>query len=78
VFVCFPLGKLNKPADVIVVLGPHANSALDRLSRYEHMLWRQVRQIVFTLESSRRRKRAPSRSAFPFSFRQREPGALSE
>jgi hypothetical protein len=26
----------------------------------------------------RRRKRAPSRSTFPFSFRRREPGALSE
>ena len=74
-FVCFPLGKLN---EVIVVLGPHANSALDRLSRYEHMLWRQARQIVFTLESLRRRKRAPSRSTFPFSFRRRQPGALSE
>jgi hypothetical protein len=52
--------------------------ALDRLSRYEHLLWRQGRQIVLTLESLRRRKRAPSRSTFPFSFRQREPGALSE
>jgi hypothetical protein len=53
-------------------------SALDRLSRYEHMLWRQARQIVFTLESLRRRKRQPRRSTFPFSFRQREPGASSE
>jgi hypothetical protein len=52
--------------------------ALDRLSRYEHLLWRQARQIVFTLESLRRRKRQPSRSTFPFSFRRREPGALSE
>jgi hypothetical protein len=42
---------------------------LDRLSRYEHMLWRQARQLVFTLESLRRRKRQPSRSSFPFSFR---------
>ena len=25
--------------------------ALDRLSRYEHLLWRQARQIVFTLET---------------------------
>jgi hypothetical protein len=78
VFVCFPLGKLNKPADVILMLGPHANSALDRLSRYEHMLWRQARQIVFTLESLQRRKRAPSRSTFPFSFQRREPGASSD
>src|ERR1017187_1778030 len=52
--------------------------ALDRLSRYEHLLWRQARQIVFTLESLRRRKRQPSRSTFPFSFRRREPGTLSE
>ena len=51
---------------------------LDRLSRYEHLLWRQARQIVFTLESLRRRKPQPSRSTFPFSFRRREPGALSE
>lgn len=41
---------------------------LDRLSRYEHLLWRQARQIVFTLESLRRRKRAPSPTSFPFSF----------
>jgi hypothetical protein len=51
---------------------------LDRLSRYEHLLWRQARQIVFTLESMRRRKRQSSRSSFPFSFRRREAGALSE
>ncbi len=51
---------------------------LDRLSRYEHLLWRQARQLVFTLESLRRRKRQPSRSRFPFSFRRPEPGALSE
>ena len=49
--------------------------ALDRLSRYEHTLWRQARQIVFTLESLRRRKRAPIRSSFPFSFRRRDASA---
>ena len=46
---------------------------LDRLSRYEHLLWRQTRQIVITLESLRRRKPQPSRSSFPFSFRRRQP-----
>jgi hypothetical protein len=51
---------------------------LDRLSRYEHLLWRQARQLVITLESLRRRQRTPSRSTFPFPFRRREPGALSE
>ena len=39
---------------------------LDRLNRYEHTLWRQARQIVFTLEWLRRR--APKRSGFPFPF----------
>ena len=48
--------------------------ALDRLTRYEHLLWRQARQIVFTLESLRRRQRGPSRSTFPISFRRRDHG----
>lgn len=45
--------------------------ALDRLNRYEYLLWRQVRQIVFTLESSRHRARLPRRTPFPLSFHQR-------
>jgi hypothetical protein len=65
-------------ADCFLRLADLPTSALDRLSRYEHMLWRQARQIVFTLESLRRRKRAPSRSTFPFSFQRREPGAVPE
>jgi hypothetical protein len=65
-------------ADCFLRLAELPTSALDRLSRYEHMLWRQARQIVFTLESLRRRKREPIRSTFPFSFRRREPGALPE
>jgi hypothetical protein len=65
-------------ADCFLRLAELPNSPLDRLSRYERMLWRQARQIVFTLESLRRRKREPIRSTFPFSFRRREPGALSE
>ena len=65
-------------ADGFLRLAALPTFALDRLSRYEHLLWRQARQIVFTLESLRRRKRQPSRSSFPFSFRRREPGALSE
>jgi hypothetical protein len=64
--------------DCFLRLAAQATFALDRLSRYEHLLWRQARQIVFTLEPLRRRKRAPSRSIFPYSFRRREPGALSE
>jgi hypothetical protein len=65
-------------ADGFLRLAALPTFALDRLSRYEHLLWRQARQIVFTLESLRRRKRQPSRSTFPFSFRRREPSALSE
>lgn len=51
---------------------------LDRLSRYEHLLWRQARQIVFSLESLRRRKQKPNHSSYPFSFRRREPSAASD
>jgi hypothetical protein len=49
---------------------------LDRLSRYEHLLWRQARQLVLTLESLRRRKSQPRRSSFPFAFRRREREAI--
>ena len=51
---------------------------LDRLSRYEHLLWRQARQLVFTLESQRRRRHQPKRASFPFSFRLREPDDFSK
>ena len=64
-------------ADCFLRLAALPTFALDRLSRYEHLLWRQARQIVFTLESLRRRKRQPPiRSTFPFSFRWREPRRL--
>jgi hypothetical protein len=72
------LDTKNDLADSFLRLAALPTFALDRLSRYEHLLWRQARQIVFTLESLRRRKRQSSRSTFPFSFRRREPGALSE
>ena len=65
-------------ADGFLRLAALPTFALDRLSRYEHLLWRQARQIMFTLESLRCRKRAPIRSTFPLSFWRREPGALSE
>ena len=62
-------------ADSFLRLAALPTFPLDRLSRYEHLLWRQTRQIVFILESLRRRNRTPSRSSFPFSFRRREPSA---
>jgi hypothetical protein len=65
-------------ADCFLRLADLPTSALDRLSRYEHLLWRQARQIVVTLESLRRRKRQPSRSTLPFSFQRRESGDFSE
>jgi len=55
--------------DCFMRLAAQPTFTLDRLSRYEHLLWRQARQLVFTLESLRRRKPQPSRSNFPFSFR---------
>jgi hypothetical protein len=55
--------------DCFMRLAAQPTFTLDRLSRYEHLLWRQARQLVFTLVSLRRRKPQPSRSSFPFSFR---------
>jgi hypothetical protein len=63
---------LNTKRDIVdryLRLAELPTFALDRLSRYEHLLWRQARQIVITLESLRRRKLNASRSSFPFSFR---------
>ena len=60
-------------ADRFLRLAELPTFALDRLSRYEHLLWRQARQLVITIESLRRRKQQPRRSTFPFSFRRREP-----
>jgi hypothetical protein len=39
---------------------------LDRLSRYEYLLWRQARQLIFALRS-RYDKRVPKRRIFPAS-----------
>jgi hypothetical protein len=39
---------------------------LDRLSRYEHTLWRQAKQIIFALQSMRTRTRPPGRPSFSF------------
>jgi hypothetical protein len=44
---------------------------LDRLTRYEHVLWRQARQIIFTLETLRRRKPLLHHGSFPFTLRAR-------
>ena len=66
------LDTKNDIADAFLRLATQPTFALDRLSRYEHLLWRQGRQIVFTLESLRRYKRQPSRSSFPFAFGRRD------
>jgi hypothetical protein len=55
-------------ATVFLRLSELPTFPLDRLSRYEHLLWRQARQLVFTLETLRRRARPRSRLTFPFSF----------
>ena len=65
-------------ADCFLRLANWPTFAFDRLSRYEHLLWRQTRQIVITLESLRRCKPQSRRSSFPFTFRRREPDVLSE
>jgi hypothetical protein len=42
------------------------NFALDRLSRYEGTLWRQVGQVLFTLDALDRRKPQERRFRFPW------------
>ena len=59
----------NAIADGFLRLAALPTFPLDRLSRYEYRLWRQARQIVFTLELFRRRKPEQRRMNFPFSFR---------
>ena len=54
-------------ADCFLRLAALPTFALDRLSRYEHLLWRQARQIVFTLEY--RGAVSESQAAHPFHFR---------
>src|SRR3974390_387754 len=55
-------------ADRFLRLAELPTFPLDRLSRYEHLLWRQARQLVITLVAMRVRPQRPSRSSFPFSF----------
>jgi hypothetical protein len=58
-------------ADSYLQLSTMSNLPLDRLTRYESTLWRQARQIIFTLESLRWRKREPKRISFPYPFRRK-------
>jgi hypothetical protein len=55
------LDRKKDIGDVFLRLAALPSFPLDRLSRYEHTLWRQARQLVFTLQSLRRRCRQPSR-----------------
>ncbi len=61
---CF-LGLANRP-----------NHALDRLSRYEAILWRQARQIVFALDALGRRR--PQDRGRHFHFRNRHQRSIGE
>jgi hypothetical protein len=50
-FVCTPEGL----AKAFIRLTAHGTFPLDRLSRYEHTLWRQARQLISTLHAPKRR-----------------------
>ena len=58
------LGRRKELGDLFLSLAALPTCPLDRLSRYEHALWRQARQIVFTLQSMRRRKQRLTRRYF--------------
>lgn len=64
--------ELNSKRDIahcFLYLADLPKNAHVRLSRYEQMLWRQARQLILMLETLRRHKRQPRRSAFPFPLR---------
>ncbi len=50
-FICAP----EDLAKAFIRLTAHGTFPLDRLSRYEHVLWRQARQIISTLHARKRR-----------------------
>jgi hypothetical protein len=52
------------------------NYALDRLSRYEYTLWRQVAQILFALDNLNRRK-PQERKSSRFDYRQEESSSYA-
>jgi hypothetical protein len=50
-FVCAP----EDLAKAFIRLTAHGTFPLDRLTRYEHTLWRQARQLISTLHTPKRR-----------------------
>jgi hypothetical protein len=62
------LATLPDLANIFLRLAALPTCPLDRLSRYEFMLWRQAHRIVFTLEDLRRHGDAPRRTRFSFPF----------
>lgn len=68
----------NAIADGFSRLAALPTFPLDRLSRYEYLLWRQARQIISTLELLRWRKREPRRIRFPFPFRGRHESCVAD
>jgi hypothetical protein len=56
----------RKVGDCFLRLAALPTFPLDRLSRYEHILWRQARQIIFALNSTYRC--AQRRQRFPMPF----------
>jgi len=55
-------------AESFLRLNETPSGPIARLSRYEHMLWRQARQILVTLKSLRRRPRSERLKGRRFTF----------
>jgi len=60
-------------AESFLRLNETPSGPIARLSRYEHMLWRQARQILVTLKSLRRRPRSERLKGRRFTFAQLPP-----
>ena len=63
----------NKIAEIFLRLSDLPTCPMDRLSRYEHRLWRQARQIVLTLKTSRRGTHVHKGANQAVSFRRSGP-----
>jgi hypothetical protein len=62
----FPVDRTAELTQCYLGLANLPNFALDRLNRYEATLWRQARQVLFTLDALDRHKPQERRLRFPW------------
>ena len=71
-----PDAQKKQIAESFLRLSETPSTPIARLSRYEHVLWRQARQIVVTLKSLRSRSKTQRRGGRQLIFDRRHPHLL--